>query len=180
MEGSDARPVEEQVVGGEDRAAELLDALEFFCASGEFTGFIQEFSSAHAMEFTDDGEQSLRHYDLYKQYHDGIEAKLSEFCASQGVSEEQLLHIIATAHQTDYGSTTCLDYIVASSEYDAFLQLMLDCKSMHEYMYGEGGDGDDGLLGGLEDEQDDNECLQDGRELSADEGPPSSSVGKGM
>ena len=54
--------MEEESGGGgstgseEDRAAELLDKLEFFCAGGEFTGFIQAFAMQHSSAFDDDGE----------------------------------------------------------------------------------------------------------------------------
>ena len=117
---------------GADKVAQLLDRLEFFCASGDFTGFIQEFASVHSGSFVE-GEQTMQQHALYQQYHEGIEAKLQEFCRGEGIEEAQLLEAVTAAESSDYGSTTCLDYIIASSEYDSFLTLMLDCQDMYNW-----------------------------------------------
>lgn len=160
----------------------LLEKIEDFCSRPDFTESIATFSAEHAHEFATgpvEGEHpvraslaplrdarprqsaltlsstpclQLRWHELYLQYTSLIEGQLETFLKEEGVPVAALLS--AASGETD-GSYTCIDYLVASTEYDAFLQLMGDFCMMGAW------DADaNGVVGG---------CLEDGSIAGADD-----------
>lgn len=75
-------------------------------------------------------EHPLRYHELYMQYTAMIEQKLEALLAELSVSVQDLLERVAEASS---GSNTCIDYLLASTEYSAFLNLMLDFESLNQW-----------------------------------------------
>ena len=85
--------------------------------------------------------RQLRWHELYLQYTALIEGQLEAFLKEEGVPVAALL---AAASGEASGAYTCIDYLVASTEYEAFLQLMGDFCAMSSW----DAEGADGALGG--------------------------------
>lgn len=150
----------------------LLDKIEDFCSMPDFTDSISDFAAQHSQEFATgpiEGEHPVRHaayrrtahcrhdscqctsrqlrwHELYLQYTALIEGKLEAFLKEQGVPVAAML---SAAQSDDSGAYTCIDYLVASTEYDSFLQLMHDFCAMSAWDAG----ADEGTLGALEEER---------------------------
>ena len=86
--------------------------------------------------------QQLRWHELYLQYTALIEGQLETFLKEEGVPVAAML---SAATSDDSGAYTCIDYLVACTEYSAFLQLMGDFCAMSSWDVDGGADG---ALGG--------------------------------
>jgi len=83
-----------------------------------------------------------------------VERNVEEFLVREGGTTNVELVELLQKCQSE-GTLTCMDYLLASTEYDAFLRLVSDFKGLEQW----GGDDETlpgQLLGGLED--DDEEC----------------------
>ena len=100
----------------------------------------------------------LRWHELYLQYTALIEGQLETFLKEEGVPVAALLS--AASGEAD-GSYTCIDYLVASTEYEAFLQLMADFCMMGAW----DADANNGVLGGCL--EDSTACADDSAALEA-------------
>ena len=112
----------------------VLDLLEEAFVDPTVTGAINEFCVQHAAEFKPIGEgeeHPLEYHQVYLQYCDMLESKVEAFVAQQNVTVED---IIEAARHAPPGVHTCVDYLLASTEYESFLMLMLDFNAMNEYV----------------------------------------------
>ncbi|KAL1499057.1 hypothetical protein AB1Y20_013572 [Prymnesium parvum] len=117
--------------------SDLLARLEDFFADPQFTGAINEFAAEHAAEITplaEGEEHPLRYHELYVQYTALVERQLCAFLAQHDASAQELLALAAAASGR---GLTCLDYLLASTEYAHFLQLMRDFASLAEWDAGD-------------------------------------------
>ncbi len=111
---------------------DVLDQLEDFFADPMLTGAIASFAGDHCHEIVPlaEGESyPLRYHDLYLMYTTMLEEKLASFLEEHGVTLEQL----EQAARQGSGAHTCIDYLLASTEFTAFLQLMHDFNSMSQW-----------------------------------------------
>lgn len=114
-----------------------LDLLEDFFCTPELTSAIAAFAEAHAHEvlpIAEGEEHPLRYQELYLAYTEMMEAKLEGFLREHDVTLEQLM---LAAREGGGSHHTCIDYLLASTEYMAFLQLMLDFGTMGDYEIGD-------------------------------------------
>ena len=100
-------------------------------------------------------EQSAETYALFLEYRNMVEAALHDHLVAEGLSAEELAAMCAPfcANEGDGGevhplaaSLSCVEYILAVTEYSAFTQLLADHQACQQW---EGGD--EMLVGGLED-----------------------------
>ncbi|KAJ9530859.1 hypothetical protein QJQ45_028854, partial [Haematococcus lacustris] len=141
---------------------DLVEALEtFFCSPG-FTSAVGTYMSENASNLSfvaTDETQPIENYNLFLKYQSLIEEHLSIFLVDRGLSAQASNPIICTwcyrlAHQLHYlciistevyevcqaaqgsqvaDSLACLDYLVAASEYEAFMELARDHYEMALY-----------------------------------------------
>eukprot|EP00198_Chlamydomonas_reinhardtii_P000679 XP_001690014.1 predicted protein [Chlamydomonas reinhardtii] len=116
---------------------EMLEKLEEFFCSPKFTCAIGEFMSENAekLEFVPlDGEQHLQNFDIFKQYTSMVEQQLEEFIQAEGLSVKAICEACAAAQNDDsHMHIAAIDYLVASTEYESFMQLAYDHACMAAY-----------------------------------------------
>mmetsp|Transcript_31810 Transcript_31810/g.75583 ORF Transcript_31810/g.75583 Transcript_31810/m.75583 type:complete len:208 (-) Transcript_31810:115-738(-) len=167
---SDAPQVGDEVVEGGEREAELtsdelLEQLELFFSSPAFTGALQTFNRDNSAAYVSIGEgeeQPLSNYDLYQRYTKMVEQLLEEFLNKYNISQEDIVNLCMQERDTNQVNFA-LDYIIASTEYEAFIKVMEDLRAMEQFSLddvNEAGLGAYSFLeldGCLEDEEDEEE-----------------------
>ena len=123
---SPAVPVPAQVFNDQS----LLSRLEDFIDSAAFSTPLERFAAEHAHKFKPLGpgdEHPLQYQELYLQFESVLEEALEAFLRGSGASVAELVRVVARAK--DRGDPLrCIDVLLASSEYAAFLELMMDYK----------------------------------------------------
>jgi len=126
--------------GGKISAVELLEKLEYFFSDPEFTDALRSFfeENQEKFQFVDVGmEQPISNYDLYLKYTKRIEDLLEDFLAKNQVTHEDIINICMEEKLEGNASSYCLDYIIASTEYEAFIQMMNDFNAMCTFDVGD-------------------------------------------
>ena len=103
-------------------------------------------SDPPACRLEEGAEHPLRYHELYLQYTAMLEQKLEAFLQENASSVQELLARVASASERSH---TCIDYLLASTEYSEFLNLMLDFRSLSQWDAG----GDEASVGELENGQ---------------------------
>ena len=78
----------------------------------------------------DGAEHPMEYHEIYLQYTTLLERQVETFMAENGVTIEDIMD---AARHAPPGVHTCIDYLLASSEYLAFLQLMDDFFCMSQF-----------------------------------------------
>ncbi|KAG2449073.1 hypothetical protein HYH02_005822 [Chlamydomonas schloesseri] len=116
---------------------EMLEKLEEFFCSPKFTCAIGDFMSENAekLEFVPlDGEQPLQNFDIFKNYTSMVEQQLEEFIQAEGLSVKAICDACAAAQNNEnHMHIAAIDYLVASTEYESFMQLAYDHACMAAY-----------------------------------------------
>lgn len=115
--------------------SDILQKLEDFFSDPALTSSISDFASSHAAEIVPlalDAEHPLRYHELYLQYTAMIEQRLEAFLVEESSSVEQLVNLVASTPPDERVKFTCIDYLIASTEYAKFLELMFDFGSLRE------------------------------------------------
>lgn len=107
----------------------VLDRLEEFFSDPSVTSAINDFCCAHASvtPLAEGAEHPLEYHTAFLEYAKLIEEQVAAFMAEHCFSEEDI--VIAALHAPP-GVHTCIDYLLASTEYTAFLQLMGQFNSL--------------------------------------------------
>jgi len=123
--------------GGAPAEEDLILALEEFFSGPQFTTSVGDFMSANVgeLEFKDlQAEQPLKNYDVFKRYTTLIELLLGEFL------EERQLEVVAVyeacrkgRESGDAAASVCIDYLLACTEYEAFMELAYDHAQLAAY-----------------------------------------------
>eukprot|EP00755_Sulcionema_specki_P017823 Sspe_Gene.65331::Locus_38678_Transcript_1_1_Confidence_1.000_Length_606::g.65331::m.65331 len=117
----------------------VISRLEDFFSNPTFTSAIADFMNKNMEEVNlvdPDEEQPLRNYEIYKEYQALVEEKLSDYLKAEGLSIDDVMKTCQEAN-TDSNSAACIDYLLASTEYGAFMQLVADHLQMQAYEWGE-------------------------------------------
>jgi hypothetical protein len=122
----------------------ILDKLEDFFASPDFTSTIGDFleaTSARFQFFDIDVEQPLEHFACYEAYQRLVEQATEGFIAKEGWTAERLVEAAAACQAAgNHSAFTSVDYLVATTEFSSFVQLVSDFSSLAQW-------GDDGEVG---------------------------------
>lgn len=97
------------------------------------------------MKFTyETEEQSLECYSLWQTFKNMVDERLQQFISEQveGVTNDMILESLERVKEAEPGMLSCIDYLMACSEYTDFLNLMLDFKEGYEYEYQEENEGE--------------------------------------
>lgn len=108
----------------------LLSRLDGYIDSSAFTAPTEAFAAQHAHKFkplTADDEHPLHYQELYLQFEAVLEHSLEAFLREHGATVTQLVQAATRAKERG-DQLRCIDVLLASSDYPAFLELMLDHK----------------------------------------------------
>ena len=121
--------------GGETGAAdpwEVVDRLEGFFLGPEMTGALGEFFASERAQALDldssGGEQPLGNFEAFRAYSQLLERLLESFLRECGLGEEALFQALFAVREEQEGGSfyTCIDYVLAAADYEAFLLLAAD------------------------------------------------------
>jgi hypothetical protein len=104
--------------------------LEEFCSSGEFTDKINDFLSENCVKMIETQEShSIENYIIYKKYTELIESVLNKFISGEGIEAEDLIDTLRRVHEMEMEvELYSLDYILATTEYQDFYDLIMQHK----------------------------------------------------
>ena len=109
--------------------------LEDFCSLPDFTNFLQEFAQKHCVKFQDESEeQPIECYTLWQQFTKHVDSQLDEFLQQNGLEAEKVMASIQRMQEHDQGILSAIDYLLASTDYQEFVNMMLDFKDMGLYV----------------------------------------------
>ena len=125
-----------------DRAFKVLESLEEYCSGPDFTAALSEFFTEHLRDF--DGIEELEEgddmpaewYSIFLSYLERMDTKVEEFITGTEIaggtcSSDEVFGIIQ--HFNELGvewPSTCVDYLIACTEYTNFLQMIVDHRAM--------------------------------------------------
>lgn len=92
-------------------------------------------------------EQPLANHDAFSRYAALVESQLAELAERLGATHEQLVEACAVMQESDGGASMCIDYILASVDYETFLGVVYDFRQLLGYTYVPGPLGGDGEAG---------------------------------
>ena len=122
----------------------VLDLLEAFFSEPTITSAISEFASEHAHKIKPvpaGDEHPIFYHETYLAYTKMLEEKIETFMADNEITLDDIME---AARQAPSGVHTFVDYLLASTEYEAFLQLMDDFRQISEWDAGD----DEAQVGG--------------------------------
>ncbi len=94
----------------------------------------------------------MEYYQLYERYQLLVESSVEAFLGREGTNAEELIRVLTDFQSCGSSdSVTCIDYMLATTSYRHFLDLVSDFKAIDQW----GADDETAtgeLLGGLEDE----------------------------
>uniref|UniRef100_A0A7S3GEU7 Cilia- and flagella-associated protein 36 n=1 Tax=Palpitomonas bilix TaxID=652834 RepID=A0A7S3GEU7_9EUKA len=130
VEGGDVEYYDEDTVKS---VQDFMHKLEDFCASPYFTTAIGDFTTEYAGKFEDKEEHPPECFVIFQKYDKMIEEKLEGFVKEQGLTNEEVAEACRIAMDIfPPGTMTCLDFILASLDFESFHALMLDFRAMQE------------------------------------------------
>ena len=140
--------------GGADTSVSIMIKLEdFFSGNPDLSVAIGDFFAANASRITvhdSEREQSMEAHGIYLEYCDIIENGLEEFLARENVPPEDFVAACQDARDNGDFSTSALDYTIASTEYESFLDMCRDFSAMGQWTVEPGDYADCELEGALE------------------------------
>ncbi len=110
---------------------ELISKLEYYCAGHKFTEPINKFIQENAHHFQEIDESKgypHEYYVLYTNYIKLIDELLENFVRENKYTDEQVFECCVRINEADPQCLNCLDYIMATTEYEEFYNLMLEHK----------------------------------------------------
>mmetsp|Transcript_37823 Transcript_37823/g.82271 ORF Transcript_37823/g.82271 Transcript_37823/m.82271 type:complete len:151 (-) Transcript_37823:109-561(-) len=123
-------------------AEPVMSRLEDFFAGPEFTSMLGDFMGENASKIqlvNVEEEQPLQNHDLYCRYTEAVEKQLEAFIEREGLSAEEVFNACRRIKEGgDAAWLSCVDYLLAATEYNRFLQLVADFQSMQQWEPEEG------------------------------------------
>eukprot|EP00759_Apiculatamorpha_spiralis_P013939 PhF_6_TR20693/c0_g1_i2/m.29767 len=125
-EGDTANPTDE---------VPLIHVLEDYFSDGSVTTQIANFLFSDDLkdiivDFPDGQDHPPQNYEAYMKYSDLIEGLLVAFTQENDVEGEYLVGACYEASEKYNGVYTCVDYILAATDYVCFLALVSDYRGM--------------------------------------------------
>lgn len=139
----DKSPCAEDVCIATDAPMEpVLARLDDFFSSPELTGAIADFMSEYSskVEFRDPSdEQPLQNHDVFRRYAEVVENQLEDFLRRENIEMGEVTEACKRMQGSDAANcVTCIDYLVAATEYHSFMLLAYDFASMSMWDNGDG------------------------------------------
>ena len=113
----------------------IVEALEDHFSDGQITTELSNYLFSDDLEgvvcsVTEGEDHPTQNYEAYMRYSDLIESILMAFAQEHNVEEEELVNACNEAAETQQGRYTCVDYILAATDYICFLALVSDYRGM--------------------------------------------------
>ena len=108
----------------------LLQKLEGFVSSSSFTEAAGSFASEHAHKFkplSNEDEFPLHYQELHLRFQGVLEAELESLLREHGSSASHLMEVVGRAKERG-DQLECIDVLLSSTSFPAFVELMLDYK----------------------------------------------------
>lgn len=117
--------------GDTERCIRVLGIMEEECTDPAFLTKISDFASKHATSFDDrEEDHPIQWMASWNEYRELVERCLEEVMRREGISPEELASFCEYIAEEDPQALVCVDYLLASVDYLAFVQLMLDHKQL--------------------------------------------------
>ena len=101
----------------------------------DFTTFLQEFTQEHSLKFNEDSEeQPLECYSLWQSFTEHVDGQLEIFLKDNGLEQDSVYASLDRMKHVDPGLLSSIDYLIASSDYQEFVYMMLEFKDMNTYV----------------------------------------------
>lgn len=94
---------------------------------------IREFTSEHSGKFSDSEEQTMECHSVWKSFGKRIEALLKDFLENEQIEYSQVEESLNRVSQVDPEVLMCLDYLVAATDYEDFVSLMLEFQEINAW-----------------------------------------------
>eukprot|EP01062_Namystynia_karyoxenos_P041949 TRINITY_DN30628_c0_g1_i1.p1 TRINITY_DN30628_c0_g1~~TRINITY_DN30628_c0_g1_i1.p1 ORF type:complete len:153 (+),score=57.77 TRINITY_DN30628_c0_g1_i1:83-541(+) len=115
----------------------VIDRLEAFFCSPQFTCAVGDFmrENGERVELVGpDEEQPPVNMEVFRAYCDLVEKSLEEHLQAEGLSQQAVLDACRSEQGGgDAARFACVEYLLASTEYGAFMQLVADHARMAQY-----------------------------------------------
>ena len=108
----------------------LLQKLEGFVSSSSFTEAAGSFAAEHAHKFkplSNEDEFPLHYQELHLRFQAVLEAELESLLREHGSSASHLMEVVGRAKERG-DQLECIDVLLSSTSFSAFVELMLDYK----------------------------------------------------
>lgn len=125
----------------------ILTCLEDFFSTPELTSAIADFMTENSskVEFRDpNDEQPMQNHEIFRQYSEVVENRLEDFLRRENIDMSEVAEACKRVQGSDAANcVTCVDYLVAATEYHSFMLLAYDFASMSMWDH-PGGEGEGG------------------------------------
>ena len=81
----------------------------------------------------DSGEQSIQCFQVFQSFTSLLDKKLQEFIEKTGASESSVYANCKSLYEQDPSALTCFEYIIAASDYNDFLEMMLTRRELQQW-----------------------------------------------
>lgn len=136
---AERKPAEAEIEEkGDDRTSAIRRACDFYYENSEFEEELKRWSLQRCDAFEDqetsggDGEYSLEHYQIFDDFRNFLERKLSEFVQHElGMTPAEFFDLVASdidKKDDAYSATTFIALINAAQSFEAFQEMMVDAK----------------------------------------------------
>ena len=117
---------------GQESDLAFLERLEQFCQQGEFRQvFLQRLGDEHCIKFINcSEEQSLECHQIFQRYLEELDSQLEAFLVKERITGEEMFEKCQRAYKnkSESESLVCLNWILASTDYAKFVEMMLEFK----------------------------------------------------
>eukprot|EP00760_Papus_ankaliazontas_P035580 PhM_4_TR7914/c0_g1_i1/m.102229 len=119
----------------DDECVPLIEVLEEHFCVGETTSAVRDFlygeQCKHVrLDVAEGQEHPQENYEAYMHYSEIIERVLMSFATEHDLSDDYLVGAVNEASEKYVGVFTCVDYILAATDYVCFLSLLADYRGM--------------------------------------------------
>lgn len=128
-----------------DKSAPLIERIDYFFSAPENTSAVGVFLNNEAAMFAlfekSDNPSALENYALFKRYGATVEHLLANFCASEGVTMEDVaLEIFKQMELAEDGPIPylCVTYIAGALDLDSFADLVVEINAITNYKIDDG------------------------------------------
>jgi len=84
--------------------------------------------------FEEREDHPIEYHLKYKEYCSMIELQLEQFLVAKGLTQSDLMEYCELMREYDTTILLCVDYLLASLEYEDFYYLMLECRNLRGWV----------------------------------------------
>lgn len=120
-----------------EKSIKIVSLLEDYTSNPNFTDKINDFLSKNCKSIdeikSESDSHTIKNHNIFKEYISLIERELEDFLKISKLNEEEVFESCLIMKDYDENYLVCLDYILASVEYEDFYNLIIDYKNIVNY-----------------------------------------------